>query len=154
MCSVVPCRAVFAFLVFTCALLASAAEVRAEDVTVNVQCVAASDPGKQKAIPASLKAYETQLKDAGPFATFTDAGKDTVKAAAGGNGSVTLSGYAVDVSVLSKTDKGHAKVQITIKENGKPIATPVKFDLSSRPMMMKAGDPNAPKIFLFTIKDE
>ncbi len=135
------------------ALFASGS-VSAEDVTVSVQAVAASNPGAKQSIPASLKAYEAQLKDAGPFGTFTDAGKDAVKAAAGASGSVSLSGYAVEVTVLSKAEKGRAKVQITIKENGKAIGSPLKTELSSRPFMTKAGDPNAPKIFLFTIKDE
>ena len=152
--SVVPCRVVFAFLLFSAALLLAGNVVRAEDAIVNVQAVAASDPGKKVTVPASLKAYEPQLKDS-PFGTFTDAGHDVVKATAGAGGSVTLAGFAVEIAAMGKAEKGRAKVQITIKENGKPIGAPMKTELTSgHPMMMKAGDPQAPKIFFFTLKDE
>jgi hypothetical protein len=148
------CRVVFACLLFSVLITVAPAGVHAEDAVVNVQAVAASDPGKKVTVPASLKSYESQLKE-GPFGTFTDAGHDSVKAGAGANGTVTLAGFAVEISVTGKAEKGRAKVQITIKENGKPIGAPMKTELTSgHPMMMKAGDPQAPKIFFFTLKDE
>ena len=125
--------------------------VRAE--SVEVQAVTATDPGKPVVIPASLKRFETQLKEE-PFGTFADSGHDTVTANAGGAGAANVGGYAVEVAVQSKAENGKLKVQVTIKQGGKALGQPWKTELvAGRPMRMKAGEAKAPVIFFFTFKE-
>ena len=118
---------------------------------VDVQTVSASNPGKTASIPASLKKYEQELKDE-PFSTFTDSGHDSVTAAAGGAaGTCTVAGYAVEVTVMEKSDGAKVKVQITIKQGGKAVGQPWKTELKdAHPLRVKVGEPKAPVIFFFT----
>jgi hypothetical protein len=131
--------------------LAAGRPVRAE--SVEVQAVAASDPGKTPVIPASLKKLDAQLKEE-PFGTFTDSGRDTATADAGGTGSCNVGGYAVDIMIVAKAANGKVKVQVTCKKGGTAVGQPWKTELTSgHPMRMKVGDQKAPVIMFFTFKE-
>ena len=129
-----------------------AGSVRAESASVDVHGVNASEPGKKdKNIPASLNAYRAVLQTT-TFGTFKDAGGQSVKAAAGGQGSASVAGYSVEIAV-TKASGGKAKVDVTIKQGGKAIANPVTYNLSKgEPISMQVGDGNAPTIFIFTLE--
>lgn len=135
-------------------LLCAASAARAQSATVEIQGVAASDPGqKEQTIPASLARYKAVLKGT-VFAAFRDAGSSTVKAAAGAKGSAVVAGYGVDVALI-KTAAGKAKVEVTIKQGGKAIAQPLACSLSQgEPIMLsQLGAKDAPTILIFTLKD-
>lgn len=136
----------------SCLLLASQS-ARAESAAVEIQGVAASDPGKkEQTIPASLAQYRAILK-ASVFSTFADVGSKTVSSAVGKKSSATVGGYGVDV-LLVKADGGKGKIEVTInKADGKPIAEPTTRTVTrGQPFSMEVGSPKAPTILIFTLK--
>lgn len=128
---------------------------RAESVSVDVQGVTASDPGKKdQAIPASLNAVKGVLKDS-MFGTFKDAGRQSVKIAAGKSANASVGHYGVEILVKSGGgDK--CRVEVTIKEAGKAIGDPICLPLTrGHPRMVaQVGPKDAPTILIFTLKDE
>jgi len=88
-----------------------------------------------------------------PFKTFKDLGHDAVTAAVSAKGSATIGAYSVEIAV-TKSEKGSSTVTITVKESGKAIGEPAAYELSAgQAKQMKFGDPNAPKILFFTLKE-
>jgi hypothetical protein len=128
---------------------------RAETLVIDVQGVTASDPGKKEQnIPASLNACKAVLKDS-MFGTFKDAGKQTVKIAAGGKSNASVGNYGVEIFVKAGgTDK--CRMEVTIKEAGKAIGDPICLALTKgHPRMVaQVGSKDAPTILIFTHKDE
>jgi len=123
----------------------------AESATIEVQGVAASEPGKkEQSIPASLAQYKTVLKGT-VFGTFSDAGSKTVKLAGGGKDHAAVGAYTVDVALL-QAKGGKAKVEVTIKQGAKPIAKPVLTLSSGEPVMVEVGVKNSPTLLIFSLK--
>jgi len=113
--------------------------------------VAASDPGKkEQTIPGSLAQFKTVLKGT-LFGTFSDAGCKTVKPPSGGKDHAVIGAYTVEVSLI-KLQHGKAKVEVTIKQDAKPIAKPV-FTLSQgEPFMVEVGAKDSPTLLIFSLK--
>lgn len=130
-----------------------AVQNEAHAATIEVQGVSASNPSsdKDKSIPESLDAYKATLQ-AMPFKTFKDIGHDSVKGDTGAKGNATIGSYSFEVSV-TKSEKGKATANITVKENGKAIGEPMAYELAAgQPRQIKVGAETAPKIIFFTLK--
>jgi len=146
-CPVLSAVVVLAF----CAALPAA---YAGSATVEIQGVSAADPGKQpQTVPTTLARYKAVLKGT-VYGTFADAGSAIVKPALGGKDSAAIGAYGVDVA-LSKIAGQRAKVEVTIKQGGKPIGQPIGCMLSpGEPVMVsQLGDKQKPTILLFTLKE-
>ncbi|HEY3322438.1 MAG TPA: hypothetical protein VGP72_18390 [Planctomycetota bacterium] len=130
------------------------ATVRAESATVDVQGVSASDSGKKtQQIPDSLQACKKILQST-VFGTFKDAGKHTLTMPQGGKKTVTIAGYEIEVGMRAAT-AAKCRVELTIKDGGKPIGQPVSYTLSKGDPKMVAqfGDKDKPTILICTLKD-
>jgi len=141
----------FAVLILPAILSGS---VHAQAVNVEIQGVAASDPGKKdQNVAPSLGRFKDVLKDT-VFGTFKDAGSAKVKPATGGKDSATIAGYGVDVALI-KTWGKKAKVEVTIKHGGKPIGQPISTALTQgEPIMIsQLGAKDAPTILIFTYRE-
>lgn len=137
---------------FAVLLLSGAA--RAESISVEVQGVSASDAGKKvQTIPASLSAYKSVLSEC-MFGTFKDAGKQSVKIAAGEKSNASVGSYGVEV--FFKGGGGKCRMEVTIKEAGKAIGDPICLSLTKgHPRMVaQVGAKDSPTILIFTAKDE
>ncbi|MCY3021100.1 MAG: hypothetical protein NTW87_18965 [Planctomycetota bacterium] len=146
------CSCVLPALLLTLALVAPG--LRAESAAIEVQGVGATDAGKkEQTIPASLAQYKHLLKET-LFGTFTDVGHQAVKPAAGGKDSAAIAGFTVEVTLVGVAG-AKAKVQITIKQGGKPIGDPLASTLSKgEPLMIsKVGSRDAQTILILTLKD-
>lgn len=116
--------------------------------TIEVEGVAASDPGrKNQSIPDSLAKYRAILGST-TFGSFKNIATQTVRS----GGSATIDKYTVDVAVVRV--EGKAKVEITVKEGGNAIASPLRRALTpGKSFSMQVGSKDAPTIFIFTILD-
>ncbi len=142
---------VAAALILSAWLLAGSA--RAEAASIDVQGVSASDAGKkEQSIPAALNAYKSILKDS-MFGTFKDAGKQNIKVQAGGKGNATIGSYGVEVVLKGGGEK--CKLEVTIKDGGKPIGDPICLALSKgHPRMVaQVGSKDSPTILIFTLNE-
>jgi len=136
---------------FCVLLLAGLGAACAEPVTVEVQGVAASDPGKkEQVIPASLAQFKSVLKGT-VFGTFSDAGCKTVKPASGGKDQAVVGAYTVEVALL-QVRGGKAKVEVTIKQGANPIAKQVLNLSRGEPFMLEVGAKNSPTLLIFSLK--
>jgi hypothetical protein len=137
-----------------CILLAAPAWAGAAGAaTIEVQGVAASDPGKKvQTVPPSLAAYQQVLRGT-LYGTFADAGRQSVTVTAGGKGSAAIGEYEVEIALASAAG-GKAKVEITIKRGGKPIGQPLGRTLArGDPLMVsQCGSKEAPTILIIVLK--
>ena len=136
---------------FCILLLAGFGAACAESVTVEVQGVAASDPGKKdQVIPASLAQFKSVLKGT-LFGTFSDAGCKTIKPVSGGKDQAVVGAYTVEVALL-QVRGGKAKVEVTIKQGANPIAKQVLNLSRGEPFMLEVGAKNSPTLLIFSLK--
>jgi hypothetical protein len=124
----------------------------AETTAIEVQGVGASDPGKTPVIPASLARFKGVLLKSTACGTFADLGCKTLKLAAGTKDNAMIGGYEVEVALVSVAG-GKAKTNITLKQGGKAIGTPLNRALSQgEPITVEAGTPKTPTILILTLK--
>jgi len=146
-------RTLFRTSLVAAALLFSAA-ANAESVTVEVQGVTASDPGKKEiAIPASIDHLKVALKDT-VFGTFKDSGKQSITATTGVISTARAGIYDVDIT-LKAAASGKCRMDVTIKNGGKPIGDPIciGFTKGQPKMVAQVGNREAPTLVIFTIKE-
>lgn len=131
-----------------CALAVTSARC-AESATVEVQGIAASDPGKRTSIPASLQKYKSVLESM-PYGTFVDLGRKT--ASGPGRQSATLGKYTVDLNI-HRAGENKASVTVAIKDGAQSIGQPVKYTLAqNKPQIIEAGSKDSKTVFVLTLQ--
>jgi hypothetical protein len=143
--------AVVAILAAICTWAAPCAETAA----IDVQAVNASDPGKKDpVVPVTLAKYKGLLLKRTVFGTFADAGCKSLRLAASAKDTATVGGYDVELT-LASTAGGKAKVDIAIKQGGKPIGIqPGRVLSEGDPITVEVGSPKAPTILIIALKEK
>jgi len=136
------------------ALLLIAAATHAQTASVEIQGVSAADAGKKNQTFAPSIAHLKGVLKETVFGTFTDAGKQDITVTAGAKASSRVKQYELDVT-LKDAKPGKCRLELTIKDGGKPIGDPICVPVTKgQPKMVaQVGNREQPLILIFTLKD-
>lgn len=138
-------------IVWVAAFASSSGAHAAEEATIHVQGVNASEPGKSAEIPASLSAYNGILKNLG-FGKYQDAGSGSGSAAAGGSTAVKAAGYTLEITVV-KIEAGQTTVKYVIKDaGGKEVGQNTVTLKSGGTSVAQVGDAAKPTFFILKLE--
>ena len=119
--------------------------------TIELQTVAATEPGGKNAqVPESLAALRGDLA-AMAFGTFADAGKQAIKLShKTPQGSVQVGSFTLEVTRLTADS-----IAVVVKKDKRPVMTPAKYEFNNqKTKQMQLPDGKKTLIVFFTLSKE